>query len=59
MFFIKTGGVMAGSAGYFKNGAGFRQDIGGVSQLMETQLATICNSMIIEIYEDNFWINAT
>jgi hypothetical protein len=41
MFFIKTGGVMAGSAGYFKNGAGFRQDIGGVSQLMETQLASI------------------
>jgi hypothetical protein len=41
MFFIKTGGVLARYAGYFLNGAGFRRDIGWVSQLMETQLAII------------------
>ena len=31
----------AGSAGYFLKWAGFRLDIGWVSQLMETQLASI------------------
>jgi len=34
------------------NGAEFRRDIGGVSQLMETQLAKICNSMVIEFCKD-------
>ena len=38
--------------GIFKNGAGFRLDIGGVCQLLETQLANLCNSTIIEIYDD-------
>jgi hypothetical protein len=36
MFLIKTGGVLAGEAGYFLNGAGFKQDTGGVFQLLET-----------------------
>ena len=36
MVFIKTGGVLAGSAGYFFKLAGYGRDIGGVSQLMET-----------------------
>jgi hypothetical protein len=41
MFFIKTGGVRAGWAGYFFKCAGFRRDISGISQLVETQLANI------------------
>jgi hypothetical protein len=41
MVFIKNGGVLAGSAGYFFKLAGYGRDIGGVSQLMETQLANI------------------
>jgi hypothetical protein len=41
MVFIQTGGVLAGSAGYFFKWAGYRLDIGWVSQLMETQLAII------------------
>jgi hypothetical protein len=49
MVFIKTGGVLAGSAGYFFKLAGYGRDIGGVSQLMETQLANICNFAIIHI----------
>jgi hypothetical protein len=36
MFFIKTGGVLAEYAGYFFKCAGFRRDIGGVSQVLET-----------------------
>jgi hypothetical protein len=36
IFFIKTGGVLAGSAGYFLKWAGYKLDIGGVSQLLET-----------------------
>ncbi len=36
MFFIKTGGVLAGSAGYFLKWAGYRRDTGGVFQLLET-----------------------
>jgi hypothetical protein len=36
MIFIQTGGVLAGSAGYFLKWAGYRLDIGGVSQLLET-----------------------
>jgi hypothetical protein len=59
MFFIKTGGILflklRGKRGIFFYLAGFRQDIGGVSHLMETQLAMIINSIIIEIDEDNFW----
>jgi hypothetical protein len=54
MVFIKTGGVLAGSAGYFFNLAGYGRDIGGVSQLMETQLAKICNSTVIELCKDIF-----
>ena len=34
MVFIQTGGVLAGSAGYFLTWAGYRLDIGGVSQLL-------------------------
>ena len=52
MVFIQTGGVLAGSAGYFLKWAGYRLDIGWVSQLMETQLAIIFNSTIIEIPDD-------
>jgi hypothetical protein len=41
MVFIETGGVLAGSAGYyFKTGRVWR-DTGGVFQLLETQLAKI------------------
>ena len=40
MFFIKTGGILflklRGKRGMFFNLAGFRRDIGGVSQLLET-----------------------
>ena len=61
MFFIKTGGILffklRGKRGMFFNGAGFRRDIGWVSQLMETQLAMIFNSTVIEIDEDKFWIS--
>ena len=57
MVFIKPGGVFAGSAGYFLKWAGFRLDIGWVSQLMETQLAILCNSKIIEIYNDRLRIS--
>ena len=52
MVFIKPGEVLAGSAGYFLKWAGFRLDIGWVSQLMETQLAILCNSTAIELCED-------
>ena len=52
MVFIKPGGVFAGSAGYFLKWAEFRLDIGWVSQLMETQLANIFNSTIIELCKD-------
>jgi hypothetical protein len=41
MVFIKTGGVLAGSAGYFFKLAGYGRDIGGVIQPLETQLAII------------------
>jgi len=34
--FIKTGGVLAGSAGYFFKLAGYGRDTGWVSQLLET-----------------------
>jgi hypothetical protein len=40
MFFIKTGGILflklRGKRGMFFYWAGFRRDIGGVSQLLET-----------------------
>ena len=40
MFFIKTGGILflklRGKRGMFFLGAGFKRDIGGVSQLLET-----------------------
>ena len=41
MVFIKTGGVLAGSAGYFFKLAGYGRDTGWVSQPLETQLASI------------------
>jgi len=45
MFFTKTGGILflklRGKRGMFFYWAGFRRDIGWVSQLMETQLAII------------------
>jgi hypothetical protein len=54
MVFIETGGVLAGSAGYyFKTGRVWR-DTGGVFQLLETQLAITCNSTIIEVCKDIF-----
>ena len=52
MVFIKTGGVLAGSAGYFFKLAGYGRDTGWVSQPLETQLATICNSTVIEMCKD-------
>ena len=59
MFFIKTGGILflklRGKRGMFFYWAGFRRDTGWVSQLMETQLAMIINSAVIEIDEDKFW----
>jgi hypothetical protein len=36
IFFIQTGGVLAGSAGYIFNLAGYGRDIGGVSQVLGT-----------------------
>ncbi len=56
MFFIKTGGVLflrlRGKRGMFFLRAGFTRDIGWVFQLLETYLAKICNSTVIEMYED-------
>ena len=36
MVFLKTGGVLAGLAGYFLKWAGYGRDTGGVFQVLET-----------------------
>ena len=51
-FLLKPAGYLRDRRGLFLNGAGFRLDIGGVFQLLGTQLASTCNSIIIEIYVD-------
>ena len=56
-FLLKPAGYWRNRQGIFLNGAGFKRDTGGVSQLMETQLAILNNSMIIEMYNDMFWIS--
>ena len=36
MFLLKLAGYLRDRQGIFLNGAGFRRDIGGVSQVLET-----------------------
>ncbi len=58
MFFIEMGaGYSQDQRGIFLKWAGYRRDIGWISQLLETQLAISFNSTFIEIYNDMFWIS--
>ena len=44
-FLLKPAGYLRDRRGIFLNRAGFKRDIGGVSQLMETQVYSICKKL--------------